>query len=73
MNLIYTLILIILKKDRSLRLYIDYYLLKNLNINNRYFLSLINKIIISLAGIIDLTKFDLKDIYYLLRTKRINK
>ena len=42
-NPVKTLILFILKKDRTLQLYIDYYALNNIIIKNQHSLLLINK------------------------------
>jgi hypothetical protein len=63
-------ILFILKKDRSLRLYVDYRGLNKITIKNRYPFLLIGKILNRFNGAAIYTKFDLKKIYYKIRIKK---
>jgi hypothetical protein len=63
-------ILFILKKDGSLRLYIDYRNLNKITIKNRYSLSLVRKIQNRFNGTAVYTKLDLKKIYYKIRIKK---
>jgi hypothetical protein len=62
-------ILFALKKDGSLRLYINYQGLNTITVKNRYPLSLISKIINQVQGACYFSKIDLKDAYYCLRIK----
>lgn len=57
-------IIFIPKKDRILRLYIDYRRLNKVSIKNHYPLSLILEILDRLSGLKYFSKIDLKDIYY---------
>ena len=57
-------ILFILKKNKDLRLYIDYRELNKIIIKNRYFLPLINKTLNRLNDIKKFIKLDLKNTYY---------
>ena len=63
------LILFVLKKDRGLRLYVDYCRLNKVTIKNRYLLPLISKTLDYLSGAKVFTKLDLKDIYYRIRIR----
>lgn len=58
------LILFVSKKDRGLRLYIDYWRLNCILIKNRYPLPLISKILDRVIGLKYFFKIDIKDIYY---------
>jgi hypothetical protein len=53
-------ILFILKKDGSLRLYVDYRNFNKIIIKNRYSFPLIKEILDRLNGVVIYTKFDLK-------------
>ena len=53
-----------LKKDRGLRLYIDYRGLNKVTIKNRYLLPLISKTLDRLSSAEVFTKLNLKDTYY---------
>ncbi len=57
-------ILFILKKDKGLRLYINYYRLNKVTIKNRYPLPLISKTLDYLNRVKVFIKLNLKDIYY---------
>ena len=57
-------ILFILKKDKGLRFYINYYRLNKVIIKNRYPFPLINKTLNRLVKAKIFTKLNLKDIYY---------
>ena len=57
------------KKDRRLRLYVDYRALNRLTKKNRATLPLISEILDRLATTIIFTKLDLKDIYYRIRIR----
>ena len=63
------LILFVLKKGGSLRLYINYRSLNSIIIKNRYPLLLITKIIDYIIRAKYFSKIDLKDVYYYLRIK----
>jgi hypothetical protein len=65
-----TPILFILKKDGSLRLYVDYRNLNKITIKNRYPLSLMGEILNRLNGAAVYTKLDFKKIYYKIRIKK---
>ena len=62
-------ILLVPKKDRGLRLYVDYRGLNKIIVKNRYPLFLINKTLNRLYGAKIFTKFNLKDAYYRIRIK----
>ena len=62
-------ILFVLKKDRSMRLYVDYYRLNRITIKNRYPLPLISELLEQLGAITVFTKLNLYDTYYRLRIK----
>jgi len=61
------------KKDRKLRLYIDYYGLNKITIKNYYLLLLINKTLDRLVSAVYYIKLDLRDIYYRIRIKKGDK
>jgi hypothetical protein len=63
-------ILFILKKNGSLRLYINYKGFNKITIKNRYSFSLIKKILDRLNGAPVYTKLDLKKAYYRIRIKK---
>ena len=73
MSLIGAPILFIFKKDKGLRLYINYYRLNIIIIKNRYLLLLIIKTFNRLNSFKRFTKLNLKDAYYRLRIKSGNK
>jgi hypothetical protein len=58
------LVLFVPKKDRSLRLYVDYRRLNVIIIKNRYLLPLISKTLNRLSRSVIFLKLDLKDAYY---------
>jgi hypothetical protein len=58
------------KKDRTLRLYVDYRGLNAVTIKNRYPLSLISELLDRLNGAKVFSKIDLKDAYYRIRIKK---
>ena len=60
-------ILFVLKKDRRLRLCVDYRSLNKVTIKNRHLLPLINKTLDRLNSTKIFTKLDLKDVYYRIR------
>jgi len=62
-------ILFVPKKDRTLRLYIDYRKLNNITVKNRYPLLLINELLDRLANAKVFLKIDLKNIYYRIRIR----
>jgi hypothetical protein len=66
-------ILFALKKDSSLRLYVDYQGLNTVTVKNRYSLPLISKIIKRVQKAYYFIKIDLKNAYYRLRIKINNK
>ena len=66
-------ILFILKKDGSLRLYVNYRRLNELTIKNRYPLPLVGETIDRLVGVEIYTKIDLRDAYYRIRIKEGDK
>jgi hypothetical protein len=66
-------ILFALKKDDSLRLYVDYQGLNAITVKNRYLLSLISEIINRVQEACYFSKIDLKNAYYRLRIKVDNK
>jgi hypothetical protein len=61
------------KKDRGLRLYIDYRSLNKITIKDRCPLSLISKTLDRLVDAAYYTKLNLKDTYYKIRIKTGNK
>jgi hypothetical protein len=61
------------KKDRGLRLCIDYRGLNTVTVKNRYPLLLITEIIDRVTGANYFSKIDLKDTYYRLRIKEGNE
>ncbi len=63
-NLVNILILLILKNNSNLRLYIDYYNLNIITIKNRHSLSLIKKTLNCLINVVYFTKLNLKNAYY---------
>jgi hypothetical protein len=63
-------ILFILKKDRSLRLYVNYRDLNKIIFKNRYSLFLVREILDRLNGVVIYTKLDLKKAYYRIRIKK---
>jgi hypothetical protein len=63
-------ILFILKKNRCLRLYINYRNFNKITVKNRHPLFLIKEILDRLNGAIIYTKFDLKEIYYRIHIKK---
>jgi hypothetical protein len=68
-----TPILFALKKDNSLRLYVNYQGLNTITVKNRYSLPLIFKIIDQVQKACYFSKIDLKNTYYRLRIKVNNK
>ncbi|CAP79987.1 Pc12g03600 [Penicillium rubens Wisconsin 54-1255] len=67
------LILFVLKKDRGLRLYIDYRGLNRVSVKNRYPLSLILEILNRLSGVKYFSKVNVKDAYYRIRLREGNE
>jgi hypothetical protein len=61
------------KKDGGLRLYVDYRGLNKVTIKNRYLLPLISKILDRLSGAKYFLKIDLKDIYYYILIKLVDR
>ena len=59
------------KKNKLFRLYIDYQKLNDINIKNQYLLFNINELQIKIIEIKFFTKFDLREIYNLIRIKKI--
>ena len=57
------------KKDRGLRLYVDYRRLNKVIVKNRYPLPLISKTLNRLCGAKIFIKLNLKDAYYRIRIK----
>jgi hypothetical protein len=62
-------ILFTLKKDGTLRLYVDYRDLNRITVKNRYPLPLINETIDRLSKAVRYTKLDLRDTFYRIRIK----
>jgi hypothetical protein len=69
-SLIGTLVFFVLKKNRILRLYIDYRGLNKIMIKDRYPFPFINKTLDRLIGAAYYTKLDFKDVYYRIRIKK---
>jgi len=63
-NLVNILILLILKNNINLRLYVNYCNLNIITIKNRYSLSLIKKTLNCLINVVYFTKLNLKNHYY---------
>ncbi len=63
-NLVNILILLILKNNINLRLYVNYCNLNIITIKNRYSLSLIKKTLNCLINVVYFTKLNLKNPYY---------
>jgi len=63
-NLVNILILLILKNNINLRLYVNYCNLNIITIKNRYSLSLIKKTLNRLINVVYFTKLNLKNPYY---------
>jgi hypothetical protein len=63
------LILFVLKKDGSLRLYVNYQSLNAITVKNRYLLPFIFEIMNRVQGACYFSKIDLKNAYYRLRIK----
>ena len=63
----------VLKKNRGLRLCVNYRELNKIIIKNYYFFPLIIKILNRFNGVKYFIKLDFKDIYYRIRIKRGNK
>jgi hypothetical protein len=63
-------ILFILKKDGSLRLYVNYRDLNKIIVKNRYSFSLVRETLDRLSGAAIYTKFDFKEAYYKIRIKK---
>jgi hypothetical protein len=61
------------KKNRGLRLYVDYYSLNKLTIKNRYTLFLIGEFINRLSDAVIYIKLDIRDIYYKIRIRSDDK
>jgi hypothetical protein len=68
-----TFILFILKKDGSLRLYVNYRNLNKITIKNRYSLPLMGETLNRLNETAIYTKLDLKETYYRIRIKKGNE
>jgi hypothetical protein len=66
-------ILFILKKDGSLRLYVNYRDFNKITVKNRHSLSLMGETLDRLSGAAVYTKFDLKETYYRIRIKKGNE
>jgi hypothetical protein len=62
-------ILFTLKKDKTLRLYVDYRGLNRITVKNRYPLPLINKMIDRLFKAVRYIKLDLRDTFHRIRIK----
>jgi hypothetical protein len=72
-SLVKALVLFILKKRGSLRLYIDYKGLNRIIKKNRYLLSFISKTLNQLVSVKRFIKLDLKNAYYRIRIKEGDK
>ena len=66
-SLVASPVLFVLKKDGSLRLYMDYRGLNKIIVKNRYLLPLISEILYRASRVNFFTKLDIKDIYYRIR------
>ena len=66
-------ILFVFKKNKGLRLYVNYRGLNKITVKNRYPLSLINKILNRLYKIKLFIKLNFKDTYYYIRIKLSDK
>jgi hypothetical protein len=66
-------ILFVFKKDRRLRLYIDYKIFNKITVKNRHSLLLIREILNRLNGAVIYTKLDLKNTYYKIRIRKRDK
>jgi hypothetical protein len=69
-NLIRASILFILKKDRSLRLYVNYRDFNEITVKNRHPFPLMEEILDRFSGAAIYTKFNLKETYYRIRIKK---
>jgi hypothetical protein len=69
-NPVRVFILFILKKNGSLRLYVNYRDFNKITIKNRHPFPLIEKILDRFNGAVIYTKFDLKEAYYRIRIKK---
>jgi hypothetical protein len=69
-NLIGAPILFIFKKNKELRLCMNYRDLNKITIKNRYSFFLVGEILNRFNGIAIYTKFDLKNIYYRIRIRK---
>jgi hypothetical protein len=69
-SLIEALIFFVSKKDKILKLYIDYRSLNKIIIKDRCSLPLINKTLDRLIGVAHYTKLNLKDAYYRIWIKK---
>jgi hypothetical protein len=63
----------VLKKDKDLRLYVDYRSLNKITIKNRYILFLIGELIDRLSDAVIYIKLNIKDIYYKIRIRFSDK
>jgi hypothetical protein len=72
-NLIGASILFILKKDRSLRLYVNYRDFNEITVKNRHPFPLMGETLNRLSGAAVSTKLDLKKAYYRIRIKKGNE
>ena len=66
-------VIFIPKKDRSLRLYVDYRGFNKITVKNRYPLPLISEIFNRASNTQYFSKIDLKDTYYRIRIKKGEK
>lgn len=67
------LLLFVLKANRELRLYVNYYALNSIIVKDKCPLSLINKTLDRLTSAYYFTTLDLKDTYYYIWIKESNK
>jgi len=72
-NPIRTSILFVLKKDDSLRLYIDYRGFNSITMKNRYLLPFISKILNWIVKVQFFIKINIKDVYHRIWIKENNK